>query len=157
MVLMSAAAAADPGPDLVAGPGIGPGIGPEAGTAAAATEFPTEFPFELPRGLLGPDGAVHRTGTMRLATAYDEIEPLKDPRVRANPGYLVVILLARVITRLGTLEHVNTAAIEHLYAADLAYLQDLYQRINLTGSSRLAVACPHCAGDFEVETSGLGG
>lgn len=155
MVLTGAAAA-----DRFAGPdgpdgssGAAAGLGPDGGPG----EFPTEFPFELPRGLLGPDGAVHRTGTMRLATAYDEIEPLKDLRVRANPGYLVVILLARVIIRLGTLEQVNTAAIEHLYAADLAYLQDLYQRINLTGSTRLAVACPHCAGDFEVETSGLGG
>jgi hypothetical protein len=117
----------------------------------------TQFDFELPRGLAGPDGTLHRHGTMRLATAYDEIEPIKDPRVRANPGYLVVILLARVITRLGTLEHINTNTIEHLYAADLAYLQDLYQRINLTGSSRFQVACPHCAGEFEVETAGLGG
>jgi hypothetical protein len=115
----------------------------------------TEFPFTLPRGLAGPDGAVHRDGTMRLSTAFDEIEPLKDPRVRANPGYVVIILLARVITRLGDLTYVNTAAIENLYSADLAYLQDFYQRINLTGHTRLQVACPHCSGEFEVET-GLG-
>ena len=120
---------------------------------AAETLGPTEFAFTLPRGLRMPDGTVHRDGTMRLATAFDEIEPIKDPRVRANPGYLVVILLARVITRLGTLELVNTAAIENLYAADLAYLQDLYQRINLTGNPRFQVACPHCGGDFEVETA----
>lgn len=113
----------------------------------------TEFPFTLPRGLVGADGTVHREGTMRLSTAFDEIEPLKDPRVRANPGYVVVILLARVITRLGDLTYVNTAAIENLYSADLAYLQDFYQRINLTGHTRLQVACPHCSGEFEVETS----
>jgi hypothetical protein len=116
----------------------------------------TEFPFTLPRGLPGPDGGLHRDGAMRLATAFDEIEPLKDPRVRANPGYLVIILLARVITRLGGLEHVNTHAIERLYAADLAFLQDFYQRINNNGHSRLQVACPHCQGEFEVETAGLG-
>jgi hypothetical protein len=117
---------------------------------------PTEFPFTLPRGLVDPEGNVHRDGAMRLATAFDEIEPIKDPRVRANPGYLVIILLARVVTRLGGLEHINTKAIESLYSADLAYLQDLYQRINLNGHSRLLVACPHCSGEFEVETAGLG-
>jgi hypothetical protein len=116
----------------------------------------TEFPFTLPRGLVDPEGNVQREGSMRLATAFDEIEPIKDPRVRANPGYLVIILLARVITRLGSLEFINTKAIENLYAADLTYLQDFYQRINLVGHSRLRVACPHCSGEFEVETDGLG-
>jgi hypothetical protein len=115
----------------------------------------TEFPFTLPLGLVDPEGGVHRDGSMRLATAYDEIEPIKDPRVRTNPGYLVIILLSRVITRLGGLEYINTKAIENLYAADLAYLQDFYKRINQSGHSRLQVACPHCAGEFEVET-GLG-
>jgi hypothetical protein len=117
----------------------------------------TEFPFTLPHGLADADGAIHRDGAMRLATAFDEIEPLKDPRVRANPGYLVIILLARVITRLGALEHLNTAAVERLYAADLAYLQDFYLRVNSSGHSRLQVNCPHCDGEFEVEADGLGG
>jgi hypothetical protein len=124
-----------------------------AGTGAR----PTEFAFQLPRGLTGSDGTVHQDGTMRLATAYDEIEPIRDPRVRANPGYLVVILLARVITRLGSLEHINTNTVESLYSADLAYLQDFYQRINLTGNSRFQVSCPQCAQEFEVETVSLGG
>ncbi|MGH3924018.1 MAG: phage tail assembly protein [Pseudonocardiaceae bacterium] len=118
---------------------------------------PTEFPFTLPQGLVAPDGTVHRDGTMRLATAFDEIEPIKDPRVRANPGYLVIILLTRVITRLGSLEYINTNTIENLYSADLAYLQEFYQRINLNGHARLQVDCPHCSGAFEVETVGLGG
>jgi hypothetical protein len=116
----------------------------------------TEFPFTLPRGLLGPDGSVHRDGQMRLATAFDEIEPIKDPRVRSNPAYLVIILLARVITRLEGLDYINTKAIENLYPADLAYLQDFYQRVNHNGHSRLQVSCPHCAGEFEVETAGPG-
>ena len=115
----------------------------------------TEFAFTLPRGVPDPDGNVHRDGAMRLATAFDEIEPLKDPRVRSNPGYLVIILLARVITRLGGIEHLNTRVIENLYAADLAFLQDLYQRVNGNGHDRLSVACPHCEGEFEVEV-GLG-
>lgn len=118
--------------------------------------FPTEFPFTLPVGLTDPEGNVHKEGTMRLATAFDEIEPLKDPRVRANPGYLVVILLSRVITKLGSLEYINTKAMENLYAADLAYLQDFYQRINQNGHSRFHVCCPHCQGEFEVEAAGLG-
>jgi hypothetical protein len=121
-----------------------------------AAQQVTEFPFTLPHGLADPESGLHRDGTMRLATAFDEIEPLKDPRVRVNPGYLVIILLARVITRLGGIEHVNTHAIERLYAADLAFLQDFYQRINANGHSRLQVACPHCEGEFEVETAGLG-
>ena len=124
----------------------------------AETVRPTEFPFTLPQGLPEPGtGVVHRDGTMRLATAFDEVEPIKDPRVRANPGYLVIILLARVITRLGNLDFVNTGVVENLYAADLAYLQEFYQRINLTGNSRLRVDCPHCSGRFEVEATGLGG
>jgi hypothetical protein len=111
----------------------------------------TEFPFTLPRGFLDAEGDLHKDGVMRMATAYDEIAPLKDPRVQANPGYLVIILLARVITRLGSLPQVNPKVVEGLFAGDLAFLQDLYRRINETGSSRLAVTCPHCEKEFEVE------
>ena len=93
---------------------------------------------------------------MRLATAYDEIAPMKDPRVKANPGYLVIILLSRVITRLGDLTHVNPKVIEGLYSADLAFLQDLYGRINENGHSRVKVTCPHCEEELEVEMNGLG-
>ncbi len=115
-----------------------------------------EFPFVLPRGYRDTDGALHREGVMRLATAYDEIAPLKDPRVQSNPGYLVLILLSRVVTRLGTLEHIHPKLMEGLPSADLMFLQDLYRRVNETGHSRLAVTCPHCQGDFEVETSPVG-
>lgn len=131
-------------------------MAPAAPQAASLAARPAEFTFTLPHGLADPDGTVHRDGSMRLATAFDEIEPLKDPRVRANPGYLVIILLARVITRLGTVDHLNTKAIENLYAADLAFLQDFYQRINSSGHSRLQVTCPHCDGEFDVETASLG-
>jgi len=117
----------------------------------------TEFPFTLPKGYVDSEGDLHREGVMRLATAYDEIAPMKDPRVQANPGYLVIILLSRVITRLGDLEFINPKVIEGLFAGDLAYLQDLYLRINENGHNRLAVACPHCEGDFEVELDGPGG
>src|SRR4051812_45097563 len=90
----------------------------------------TEFPFALPHGFEGSDGVRHREGAMRLSTAYDEIAPLKDPRVQSNPGYLVVILLSRVITRLGSLEFINPKVIEGLYSGDFVYLQDLYRRVN---------------------------
>jgi hypothetical protein len=115
-----------------------------------------EFPFVLPHGYVGPDGACHREGVMRLSTAYDEIAPLKDPRVQTNPGYLVIILLSRVIMRLGTLEHINPKVLEGLLSGDLVYLQDLYRRLNENGHSRLLVSCPHCQVDFEVETAPLG-
>jgi hypothetical protein len=117
----------------------------------------TEFPFTLPRGYLDPEGTVHREGVMRLATAYDEIAPMKDPRVQANPGYLVIILMSRVITGLGGVTHINPRVIESLYASDLAYLQDLYIRINQNGHNRVALTCPHCEGKFELELERLGG
>lgn len=125
-----------------------------AGSTPSAA--PTEFPFTLPHGLRGPDGVLHREGTMRMSTAFDEIAPLKDPRVQANPGYLVIILLARVITRLGALEQLNPKMIEGLLTVDLTYLQGLYRRINETGHARIRVSCPHCEGRFEVETAPLG-
>jgi len=117
----------------------------------------TEFPFTLPRGYVDGEGTLHREGVMRLATAFDEIAPLKDPRVQSNPAYLLVILLSRVVTRLGTVEVINPRVIEGLFAADLAYLQDLYHRINENGHNRVQTQCPHCEQQFELEISGLGG
>jgi len=116
----------------------------------------TEFPFTLPRGYVDPDGNLHREGTLRLATAFDEIAPMKDPRVQANPAYLVIILLARVITRLGSLSSLNPKMIEGLFSADLAFLQDFYRWINDYGTSRMEVTCPHCEGNFSVEVNGPG-
>lgn len=115
-----------------------------------------EFPFTLPHGYTGPDGTVHREGAMRLSTAYDEIAPLKDPRVQANPGYLVIVVLTRVVVKLGTVEYISNQVIEELPSVDLVYLQELYRRINENGHARLLVSCPHCQGDFEVETASLG-
>ena len=117
----------------------------------------TEHPFTLPMGYVDAEGNLHRQGTMRLATAFDEIAPLKDPRVQSNPAYLLIILLSRVLTRLGSLEFINPKTIEGLFACDLVYLQDLYQQINRTGPRRFAVACPHCTGEFEVEGPPPGG
>lgn len=116
----------------------------------------TDFPFTLPHGYLDSEGTLHREGVMRLSTAYDEIAPLQDPRVQRNPGYLVIILLSRVITRLGDLEQIHPKMIEGLFSGDLVYLQDFYQRINQNGHSRFLVSCPHCQGEFEVETVPLG-
>ena len=117
----------------------------------------TEFEFTLPQGYADDEGSLHREGMMRLATAYDEIAPMKDPRVQANPGYLVIILLSRVVTRLGSLEHINPKTIENLFAGDLAFLQSLYRRVNQNGHNRMAVNCPHCEKEFEVEADSVGG
>jgi hypothetical protein len=111
----------------------------------------------LPRGWVDGDGELHREGVMRLATAYDEIAPMKDPRVQTNPGYLVIILLSRVITTLGTLTHINPKVIEKLFSADLAYLQDFYRRINENGHDQLEVTCPHCEKSFQVKADSPGG
>lgn len=113
-------------------------------------EFETEFEFTLPRGFVDRSGTVHREGVMRLANAGDEILPLRDPRVQQNPGYLTIILLARVITRLGTLPTVDTNVVERLYTMDLAYLQDLYQRINTMEMPVYRTICPHCGEEIEV-------
>ena len=92
--------------------------------------FVTEIDFELPKGYVDQSGTLHRRGTMRLATAADEILPLRDPRVQQNEAYLAVIVLARVISRLGSLSEVSTNVIEGLFASDLAYLERLYEQIN---------------------------
>ena len=110
----------------------------------------TEFEFELPRGYVDQNGDVHKRGVMRLANAADEILPLRDPKVQQNPGYLTIILLARVITKLGTLSTINTRVIEGLFTMDLAYLQDLYQRINMSEMPVYRVTCPHCNQELEV-------
>ena len=117
----------------------------------------TEYEFTLPMGYADAEGALHREGVMRLATAADEILPLKDPRVQSNEAYLLLILLSRVITRLGSVSQINPKVMEGLYAADLAYLQDFYNRINRDGKASVEAVCPKCAHEFEVESNGVGG
>jgi len=114
----------------------------------------TEFPFLLPRGYVDGAGNVHRDGVMRLATARDELVPLRDDRVRENPAYLTVVLLGRVVTRLGTVTDVHAGVIENLFAADLAFLQDLYRRVNQEGHTRAGVTCPECGHAFAVDLAG---
>jgi hypothetical protein len=98
--------------------------------ATSAPGFQTEIEFELPRGYVDSTGTLHRRGAMRLATAADEILPLRDPRVAQNEAYLSVIVLSRVIVRLGSLDDIHTSVIEGLFASDFAYLQRLYERLN---------------------------
>jgi hypothetical protein len=116
----------------------------------------TEFPFTLPLGYVDRDGNLHRDGIMRRATALDEIEPLRDPRVTQNDAYLGVILLSRVVTRLGGIQHITPQVVESLYASDLAYLQDLYNRINAIERQRFDATCPECRHIFQAEVDGLG-
>jgi hypothetical protein len=116
----------------------------------------TEFAFTLPRGYVDDEGARHREGVMRLATARDEIQPQRDPRVRENEAYLTVILLSRVVTRLGSVTQVTPATIESLFASDLAFLQDLYRRVNCEGHTQVAVTCPSCRQQFAVDLAGEG-
>ena len=116
----------------------------------------TEYEFTLPRGFVDKSGNLHRQGIMRLASAKDEIAPLEDPRVRRNEAYLLVILLSRVVTRLGEIRDINPAIVENLFASDLAYLQDLYNRINGNGSSHHQVVCPSCETEFEMEIEAPG-
>jgi hypothetical protein len=113
----------------------------------------TEIAFTLPKGYVDEQGEVHRDGTMRLATARDEIEPLRDVAVRQNEAYLSVLLLARTITRLGPLTEVSPAVVEGLYAADFDHLQRLYERINSDGEAVGVLSCPACAHQFEVDLS----
>ena len=115
------------------------------------TMLQTEQEFTLPKGYVDQEGNVHRQGTMRLATAMDEIVPLRDARVKNNESYLNIIILSRVIERLGTLTDVNTGVIERMFTADLAYLMNLYRQLNEGGEPVGQVTCPHCDSEFEVE------
>src|SRR3954452_11988350 len=115
----------------------------------------TEIPFTLPRGLVDTAGEVHREGTMRLATARDEIEPLRDPEVRRNEAYLSVLLLSRTVTRIGAITEITPDVIEGLYAADFDHLQRLYERVNTDGEAVCVVHCPECAHEFEVDLTDI--
>ncbi|MFG3054650.1 hypothetical protein ACGFZP_27350 [Kitasatospora sp. NPDC048239] len=138
-----------------------PATAPAPAAPSAAAPAPreehalrTEFEFELPRGYVDEAGTLHRHGSMRLATARDELRPQIDLRVKENPAYLSVVLLSQVITRLGTVTDVHAGVVERMYATDVAFLQDFYRRVNSEGHTRAAVTCPHCEGGFEVDLSG---
>ena len=145
------------GPALLDGP---PPRAEERSAAPAEAAQPeperiqTEFRFTLPRGYVDESGRAHREGRMRLATARDELVPLRDDRVRENPAYLTVVLLGRVITELGTLPRVDASVVEDMFASDLAFLQDFYRRINAEGHTLAAVTCPECRHEFAVDVAG---
>jgi hypothetical protein len=111
----------------------------------------TEIAFTLPRGYIDAAGVVHREGRMRLATARDEIEPLREVEVRQNQAYLSVLLLARTVTSIGDVTDITPQLIEGLFAADFDHLQRLYERINSDGDAVGVVSCPACAHEFEVD------
>jgi hypothetical protein len=115
--------------------------------------FKTEFEFTLPKGYVDGEGKLHRKGTMRLATAKDEIVPLQDFRVKNNRAYLVIILLSRVVNRLGDLKdsEINPGIIENLFSADLSYLQEFYRQVNETGTANVQAKCPSCGQEFQVD------
>lgn len=118
--------------------------------------FQTEYAFTLPRGYIDEAGQIHRQGTMRLAVALDEIESAQDPRVRASEAFLPVLLLSRVIIQLGELPIVTPQMIANLFVIDLAYLEDLYERINSPEAVVIGAVCPHCSSQFQVQVSPLG-
>ncbi|MFD7320006.1 hypothetical protein ACFV9D_02785 [Streptomyces sp. NPDC059875] len=148
------AAAASSADRAAAAPAAAPAPAPASGPAGQREELRTEFTFELPRGYVDDEGTVHRTGSMRLATARDELRPQIDLRVKENPAYLSVVLLSQVITQLGTITDVHAGVVERMYATDVAFLQDFYRRINSEGHTHAAVTCPHCHDSFEVDLSG---
>lgn len=135
---------------------VAPAAAPVAVAPAVAepVSLRTEYAFELPRGYVDPWGTLHRSGTMRLATARDELYPLRDPRVKENPAYLTVLLLSRVVTRLGGITEITTGLVEELFASDVAFLQDLYRRVNSEGHTRATVVCPGCDHRFDVDLAG---
>jgi len=114
--------------------------------------FKTQFAFRLPRGFVDDEGTVHRDGVMRLATARDEIVPLQDYRVQSNRAYLVIVLLSRVVTKLGDLKAITVDTVENLFSTDLAYLQEFYRKINEEGGApKHHVACPKCGHEMDVD------
>ena len=115
----------------------------------------TDYEFTLPQGYAGQAGEIHRHGIMRLATARDEIEAVAHPQVQANEAYLPVVLLSRVITRLGPLTEITPQIVEGLYAADIAYLEDLYLRINSYDEVLVKAICPHCSRELNLRVAPL--
>jgi hypothetical protein len=111
----------------------------------------TEYRFTLPCGYIDDQGDLHRGGVMRLATALDEVQPLRDARVQANQAYVAVLLLSRVVTQLGEIAPVMPSMIERLFAADFAYLQELYVRMNEPGGGLAETQCPDCGSRFAVD------
>lgn len=112
--------------------------------------FQTEFEFVLPRGFVDKEGNLHKKGIMRLATAKDEIAPLQDYRVRNNESYMIIILLSRVVTKLGDLKNIDSSTIENLFSVDLDFLQRFYQKINSEESSDINIQCPHCENEIHM-------
>lgn len=110
----------------------------------------TEYEFTLPKGYVDSTGQVYKKGRMRLATAGDEIISTKDPRVLSNPSYLTIVILSKVITEMEGMEMVTPTLIERLFTADLAFLQDMYQRINNVDVPEMPVSCPDCGKVFKV-------
>lgn len=117
----------------------------------------TEYAFTLPRGYVDAAGGLHRTGRMRLATALDEIQVLQDPRSQANDGCIPFLLLSRVLTALGSLSEITPEVVGNLFIIDLAFLEDLYLRINRPELVVLAVTCPQCTNRFDVQAAPLEG
>src|SRR6266581_1938317 len=114
----------------------------------------TEVEFTLPLGYVDQAGTLHRQGVMRLATAFDEVQPLQDPRVQSNQAYLSILLLSRVLVKLGTVSPVQPSVVEGLFSADFAYLQDLYVRLNDLGTSVVETQCPNCGSRFALDVAG---
>ncbi|MBQ4481668.1 MAG: phage tail assembly protein [Lachnospiraceae bacterium] len=110
----------------------------------------TVYDFTLPKGYLDGNGELHKRGRMRLATAGDEISATRDPRVLSNPSYLTIVILSRVITEIEGVDSISATLIEKLFTADLAFLQDMYQRINDIEPPTLTAVCPKCGESFEV-------
>lgn len=117
----------------------------------AGTNLATQYEFDLPKGYVDSAGEVHRHGVMRLATAADEILPMRDPRVVQNPGYLTIILLSRVIVSLGSVSNIDPRVVERFYSADLAFLQNMYQTINSVEPIVNTCVCPECGHKFDEE------
>ena len=115
----------------------------------------TEVEFTLPVGYVDRAGALHRQGVMRLATAADEVQPLQDPRVIANQAYVGILLISRVLVRLGSISPVPSSVVEGLFSADFAYLQDLYVRLNEPGGTLADTRCPECGAQFTIDVAGV--
>jgi hypothetical protein len=131
-----------------------PGAAEQDSADDPVRELRTEFPFILPCGYVDASGEVHRHGVMRLATARDELVSQRDDRVREDPRYLTVVLIGRVVSRIGGVEDVHAGVIENLFASDLAFLQDLYRRVNQDGHTHARVCCPSCNTEFAVDFAG---
>ncbi|GAB4137355.1 MAG: hypothetical protein Fur0037_02400 [Planctomycetota bacterium] len=111
----------------------------------------TEYTFELPKGYVDEKGQTHRKVTLREITGADQ-EAMLNPQLRNNPAKMLTALLARVITKLGTLEgrQVDAGVTADMFKSDRDFLILKLKEIDSGPEMDIDVECPDCGKKFKA-------